>query len=248
MLSTDVFFHFLYRTREFNVSMEQPDGAFLEPELVDLRSKLIFEEWKELSAELEAAIKQVEEGYLVSPEVAMQIMKELADLEYVVAGACATFAIPHAPQTEYDVIVFFLEGGEPTGYLSDEDSLITAMTRLELDVTACINTFADAMAMDMVGVGKDVSPLTMYTRLMYVLSTLTERIIRVAELLGIDIISVFNEVHASNMSKLGEDGHPIYREDGKVLKGPNYRKPDLTKFVTNREDIAKISVDTQTGF
>lgn len=35
------------------------------------------------------------------------------------------------------------------------------------------------------------------------------------------------EVHRSNMSKLGEDGKPIYREDGKVLKGPNYSEPDL---------------------
>jgi predicted HAD superfamily Cof-like phosphohydrolase len=76
---------------------------------------------------------------------------------------------------------------------------------------------------------------------MYTLSTLTERILRSADLLGIDIVSVFNEVHASNMSKLGDDGRPIYREDGKVLKGPNYRKPDLSKFVEDREDIAKIS-------
>ncbi len=38
---------------------------------------------------------------------------------------------------------------------------------------------------------------------------------------------VFNEIQRSNMSKLGEDGKPIYREDGKVLKGPNYFKPDL---------------------
>ena len=39
----------------------------------------------------------------------------------------------------------------------------------------------------------------------------------------------FQEVHRSNMSKLGEDGRPIYREDGKVLKGPNYFPPDLAK-------------------
>jgi len=39
----------------------------------------------------------------------------------------------------------------------------------------------------------------------------------------------FREVHRSNMSKLGADGRPIYREDGKVLKGPNYFKPDLKK-------------------
>ena len=44
---------------------------------------------------------------------------------------------------------------------------------------------------------------------------------------GIDMDQCFEEVHASNMSKLGEDGKPIYREDGKVLKGPAYFKPDL---------------------
>jgi predicted HAD superfamily Cof-like phosphohydrolase len=46
---------------------------------------------------------------------------------------------------------------------------------------------------------------------------------------GIDLDKCFEEVHNSNMSKLGEDGRPIYREDGKVLKGPNYFKPDLEK-------------------
>ena len=44
---------------------------------------------------------------------------------------------------------------------------------------------------------------------------------------GIDLDSCFEEVHSSNMSKLGTDGKPIYREDGKVLKGPNFREPDL---------------------
>lgn len=41
----------------------------------------------------------------------------------------------------------------------------------------------------------------------------------------------FDRVHASNMSKLGEDGKPIYREDGKVLKGPHYTSPDLSDLV-----------------
>ena len=46
-----------------------------------------------------------------------------------------------------------------------------------------------------------------------------------------DIIEdVFDEIQRSNMSKLGEDGEPIYREDGKVLKGPNYFKPNFKKF------------------
>jgi predicted HAD superfamily Cof-like phosphohydrolase len=46
------------------------------------------------------------------------------------------------------------------------------------------------------------------------------------------IEEVFDEIQASNMSKLGNDGKPIYREDGKVLKGPKYFKPDLAKFLS----------------
>ena len=48
---------------------------------------------------------------------------------------------------------------------------------------------------------------------------------------GIDLDQCFKEVQSSNMSKLGEDGKPIYNESGKVMKGPKYFKPDLTKFV-----------------
>ena len=44
---------------------------------------------------------------------------------------------------------------------------------------------------------------------------------------GLPLCEVFERVHQSNMSKLGEDGKPIYREDGKVLKGPNYQPPKL---------------------
>lgn len=47
------------------------------------------------------------------------------------------------------------------------------------------------------------------------------------------IEAVFDEIQRSNMSKLGEDGKPIYREDGKVMKGPNYFKPDFTKIFEN---------------
>jgi len=48
---------------------------------------------------------------------------------------------------------------------------------------------------------------------------------------GIDLDECFTEVHESNMSKLGEDGRPIYREDGKVLKGPNYFVPNLEEIL-----------------
>ena len=48
---------------------------------------------------------------------------------------------------------------------------------------------------------------------------------------GINLDKCFNEVQESNMSKLGSDGKPIYNESGKVMKGPNYFKPDLNKFL-----------------
>ena len=48
---------------------------------------------------------------------------------------------------------------------------------------------------------------------------------------GIDLDKCFQEVQNSNMSKLDENGKPIYNEHGKVMKGPNYFKPDLSKFV-----------------
>jgi len=48
---------------------------------------------------------------------------------------------------------------------------------------------------------------------------------------GVDLDKCFEEVQRSNMSKLGEDGKPIYNEKGKVMKGPKYFQPDLTKFI-----------------
>ena len=48
---------------------------------------------------------------------------------------------------------------------------------------------------------------------------------------GINLDKCFEEVQNSNMSKLGQDGKPIYNENGKVMKGPNYFKPNLDKFV-----------------
>ena len=49
---------------------------------------------------------------------------------------------------------------------------------------------------------------------------------------GIDLDKCFDEVQNSNMSKLGENGKPLYNESGKVMKGPNYFKPNLSKFIS----------------
>ena len=52
-----------------------------------------------------------------------------------------------------------------------------------------------------------------------------------AENMGWFLDEALDRVHKSNMSKLGEDGKPIYRDDGKVLKGPNYKPPDLSDLI-----------------
>ena len=57
---------------------------------------------------------------------------------------------------------------------------------------------------------------------------------------GLDLDTAMQRVYESNMSKLGDDGKPIYREDGKVLKGPNYRKPKLDDLIP----LGQIHYDT----
>ena len=52
-----------------------------------------------------------------------------------------------------------------------------------------------------------------------------------AENMEWDLLTALKRVHESNMSKLGDDGKPIRRHDGKILKGPNYKEPDLTDLV-----------------
>lgn len=69
------------------------------------------------------------------------------------------------------------------------------------------------------GIDKIKEALNLYIRELYI----------TGEIYGIDLNKCFTEVHRSNMSKLGEDGKVIYREDGKVLKGPNFTPPDLKK-------------------
>lgn len=55
------------------------------------------------------------------------------------------------------------------------------------------------------------------------------------DVFGIDLDECFNDVHSSNMSKLDENGDPIFRDDGKVLKGPNYRPPNLEKIIFKKD-------------
>ena len=68
------------------------------------------------------------------------------------------------------------------------------------------------------------------------IATLTDILcsVQAGHAFGIDLDTCYSEVHRSNMSKLGEDGKPIYREDGKVMKGPDYFHPNLKDILDNQ--------------
>lgn len=76
-----------------------------------------------------------------------------------------------------------------------------------------------------------------HRRLLKELSDLRYVVEGTAVAFGLDISGAYMEVHRSNMSKLGEDGKPVLREDGKVLKGPNYFEADMSKFVPDIIDV-----------
>lgn len=119
----------------FHKTFSHPVAKGFEKDLIELRYKLIAEEYEELKEELAAALTDLEMYGQVKPKTKARLLKELADLQYVVSGFAVTFGLP----------------------------------------------------------------------------------LQVA----------FNRVHQSNMSKLGADGKPVLREDGKILKGPLYAPPDL---------------------
>ncbi len=85
----------------------------------------------------------------------------------------------------------------------------------------------ELMVKDQEGLSTNLKPDT--KKLTKELADLLYVVYGAAVTFGLPLEEVFVEVHKSNMSKLGEDGKPIYREDGKILKGPNYKEPDLGK-------------------
>lgn len=124
--------------RDFHKAFGHPDGQEMTEEQLLLRFTLISEEYQELKEEIAAALADLAQGS-VKQKTKERMLKEMADLQYVLSGLAVTFDLP----------------------------------------------------------------------------------LQVA----------FVRVHKSNMSKLGEDGKPIYRDDGKVLKGPNYTPADMEDLV-----------------
>lgn len=127
---------------EFHKAFNHPVDKELSAPEIAFRHKLIFEEYNELKEEMAAAMTDVAMYGMISTKTKERLLKEMADLQYVLSGLAVAMGLP----------------------------LQVAFTR----------------------------------------------------------------VHKSNMSKLGEDGKPVYREDGKVLKGANYSPPDLEDLVEKK--------------
>ena len=201
-------------TYEFNSSMGQPvdTGYSMEDDLFLLRLKLIEEETKEF---VHAILYETDENKL----------KEGCDLLYVLAGTVATVGLK-IPL--FGVPMNFAYANIPSTHienLSPYCKLIETANNLAAQVVKC---------------HPDKS-----TRKWYVEIHIPYCMALVFDLLtnyffygdtGLTMMA-FSTVHDSNMSKLDDDGKPIRREDGKILKGPNYYPPDMTPYTILRKKL-----------
>ena len=128
-----------------------------------------------------------------------------------------------ATSRHYDAVKAFTEAmGQPVGVdIEDADNRWTPLYLRQELITEEVNEFYDELPyytespIDKAALTKELADILYVTY-------------GFAVTFGLPIDEVFERVHRSNMSKLGDDGKPVYREDGKVLKGPNYQPPDLT--------------------
>jgi len=121
--------------------------------------------------------------------------------------------------TNFDMVEQFMEtfGQEvkTKPEFPDNDTIALRLELIEEEVGELREAIGDA---DMVGIADALTDILYVTY-------------GAGHAFGINLDKCFEEVQASNMSKLGEDGKPIYREDGKILKGPDFFEPNLKQFV-----------------
>jgi len=118
---------------------------------------------------------------------------------------------------------FVLPIGEKARHFTGNDTFTSPKRRLRMDLLdeEILEYWHAEMNDDIVGIADalaDIVYIAVGTAVAY----------------GIPFNEVFEEVHASNMSKLGDTGEPIYRDDGKVLKGPDYFEPNVRKILFDR--------------
>lgn len=194
--------------REFHVAYNCPIGNsqnnnLNDDRLMKLRLELIKEELTEVIG------ARFDDAHL--------FYKELCDLLYVVYGFAITFGItlPSNPSNyiskvfeSSNNVIFYSKSGFLYKLLDLEESLRNER-KLQLETTNNSTEF-----------------------LKFILEDMLSRVYYWFRQEHVDLDACFSEVHRSNMSKLGPDGKPIYREDGKVLKGPTYTPANLENILS----------------
>lgn len=202
--------------REFHQVFGHPAPAFptdLSPETLELRMKLVDEEADEMAEAWNA-------GNLV--EVADAVIDSL----YVTYGWVVCLGM--VDSFEEDAVPRLTEVVLPTLEVDHSIKLLLSSLhscRATLRQLVSISTTQTALPQPRTAIRNS---LERYSKLLYCL--LVE--------IGLPADVLFEEVHASNMSKLGADGKPVYREDGKILKGPNFREPNLARIIYGEDHHA----------
>jgi predicted HAD superfamily Cof-like phosphohydrolase len=138
--------------------------------------------------------------------------------------------MPHstAPVDFEDAVAEFHRAFDVDYRITDPEKLRALLAVRTTLITEEFEEVLEAVENTQAGVGNPGFPVAEFEHLAKELADLLYVVFGSADLLGIPLGKAFGEVHDSNMSKLGEDGKPILREDGKVLKGPDYRPADMT--------------------
>lgn len=175
---------------------------------IDLRLNLIKEEIKELDV-------------AINNKDIIEVTDALVDLMYVINGALLEFGLHNKIfDDSYDFVTFFNSTvpDEPTVNISENE--IADLKYLNLVVDDLEDALRDNYIGDVLDCLTDLVEMTIIIAINFGLTNYFHK--------------CHDEIQASNMSKLGVDGKPIYREDGKVLKGPNFFKPNLQKILNKK--------------
>lgn len=224
MEAAKIYRDFYDKVKEFNTAMGQAVDKPMTNDLAKFRLTLIDEEMRELEVECSYASKDIDDEGEVSRTTIMNLIKELADLEYVAAGFNVAFGIPLTPMLNKD---FDFGKTRKYDFTKEKFFMLTDIKHAIYNIRCAVKKCLHEAEYE----SSTHTPALWQNELMLASVDLTQSIINFAVSCNIDLPDVFDEVHKSNMSKLGDDGKPVYRKDGKVIKGPNYKKPNLERFV-----------------
>lgn len=185
------------------------ESGFPDTETRELRTRLIIEEYDELFDAI-AADDEVE------------VADALADITYLACGTAVAYGIiPRGVSVPYYQMPVKGRAMRPS-----EVDFLLALDTLD-NVTAAISAMKIAETLDNLHA------------VAAALNQIISSCFFMAAVHNIDLNACFNEVHASNMTKLGPGNVPIYRPDGKIMKGPDYRRPDIRRVLA--EQVATTS-------